>query len=61
MKQNVGRIDKMVRLIIAIVFIFVGYYISPWFYIVSVVMILTALMGFCGIYALLGINTVKKK
>lgn len=57
MKQNVGKTDKIIRLIIGLLAIVLGYTISPWFYWVAIVSLITASIGFCGIYKVFGIST----
>jgi hypothetical protein len=57
MKQNVGRTDKAIRVLVGIAGLALGYFLSPWFYLVAVAGFGTALFGFCGLYTLLGINT----
>ena len=66
MKKNVGSIDKLIRYIIAVVAIYVSYQglvQSPWNYVlyaIAGIMILTALVGTCPIFSVLGINLNKK-
>lgn len=57
MQCNVGKKDKMIRYGLAIVALPLGYFVSPWFYIVTVAMALTAKLSFCGLYRVLGVNT----
>jgi len=60
MNPNVGTVDKIVRIIIAIALIsivFVGPQ-TPWGW-VGIVPIATALFSFCPLYAILGIKTCK--
>lgn len=62
MKQNVGGIDKTIRIIVGlglISLVFVGPQ-SVWGWI-GVVPLATALIGWCPPYALLGINTCRTK
>ena len=66
MKTNMGIIDRVVRIVIALVFIglyFIGV-ISGTLAIVLLVLagvfILTSLVGFCPLYWPLGIHTGKK-
>jgi len=59
MNENVGMIDRMIRFIIAIIFIILGFLYSPWWFIVAAIALITALLGWCGLYAILGINTCK--
>jgi hypothetical protein len=61
MQENVGLIDRMIRFVVAIVFIIVGFTVSPWWFIVAAVALITGLMGWCGLYVLLGINTCSGK
>jgi len=66
MKANVGGIDRLIRLIAGIALIAfgaVGGLATPWNYVamgVGVVFALTALIRFCPLYPLLGINTCAK-
>jgi hypothetical protein len=58
-KKNVGKIDQLVRYLIAAVFLVLTFTVSYWFFIGAVVMMLTAYFSFCGLYKLFGINTCK--
>lgn len=61
--RNVGKTDRIVRLIIAVVAVLVAYtgkVAGPWdnvLYIVAVVMAGTALFSCCPLYNILGIKT----
>jgi len=62
MKTNEGSVDRAVRIIVGLVLIslvFIGPK-SPWGWI-GLLPLATGLLGFCGMYALLGINTCKSK
>ena len=67
MKHNVGTADKIVRIILAIVFagLYFGNVVTGTFGIVllvlGIVFLLTAIVGFCPLYTLSGINTCPKK
>ena len=63
MKQNIGAGDKKIRLILGFIAIYlfffldkqgVGAYIAL---VAGIVLVVTSIIGFCPIYALLGINT----
>ncbi len=66
MKKNVGSIDKIARIIIAVV---AGYFakthafdaswINYLLYAVTAIMLLTAVVGTCPIYSVLGMKTNK--
>jgi hypothetical protein len=58
MGKNVGGIDRVLRLIVGIVLIalvFVGPQ-TPWGW-VGIIPLVTALVGFCPAYRLIGLNT----
>ena len=66
MKQNVGSIDKLVRLALAIVLIVLYYkeiltgtlgYVALG---LALVLTITSLISFCPIWAVLGLKTTKK-
>lgn len=67
MQKNVGSVDKAVRLILALVLIYL--YVKGTLsgtagiiaLVIAAVLIITSLTGFCFIYTLFGINTSKKK
>ncbi|MEQ9490564.1 MAG: DUF2892 domain-containing protein [Alphaproteobacteria bacterium] len=61
MKTNIGTIDRILRLVagaILISLVFVGPQ-TQWGYI-GIIPILTALVGFCPAYRLLGIRTCRR-
>ncbi|MFP4466563.1 MAG: DUF2892 domain-containing protein [Candidatus Goldiibacteriota bacterium] len=61
MKKNVGEKDKRIRMVSGAVMIAGGFLVSGWIaaalWVLGAVLIITGGMGFCGLYALLGINT----
>lgn len=64
-EKNEGKVDRVVRFILGVVFLIVGlFFVSDIFKIIfiflSLVSISTSITGFCGIYKLFGINTLKK-
>ena len=68
MKQNMGMIDRIIRVIIAVI-IAVLYFIGKMpsgalglvLSIVAIIFLLTSAVGFCPLYKLLGISTKKEK
>jgi hypothetical protein len=61
MDQNVGMADRIVRIILAVVFIVLalvipGKYSVLWF-IPAVIALVTGIVGWCGLYALFKWNT----
>lgn len=65
MKKNMGVIDKIVRVIVAITFTvlyFMGILdgtIGIVLIVLSVVFLLTSMIGFCPLYTIFGMNTCK--
>jgi hypothetical protein len=63
MKKNVGSVDKIIRLIAAVI-IFALYFVLPeglqWLSLLGVIPMATAFVGYCPLYPLLKINTNKK-
>jgi len=60
--KNVGSVDKILRIVVGlalIAIVFVGPQ-TPWGWI-GVVPLLTALLGFCPLYRLIGMNTCRTK
>lgn len=59
MKCNVGKTDRNIRLIAAIVIGAAGIYFQSWWGLLAVVPLITAYAGFCPLYKVLGITTCK--
>ena len=59
--QNVGTTDKIIRIVVGLILVYLGYIISPWIYVLAIIVLLTAAMGYCCLYSLLGINTCPMK
>jgi hypothetical protein len=65
MKTNVGLLDRLIRLFLASVLFYLSLYLyngsalGIGLVIAGVVLLVTALVGFCGLYRLLGIHTNK--
>lgn len=67
MKKNMGSVDRMIRLILAlvIVILFLSNMITGTLGIVlmviAAILVLTSLVSFCPLYTLFGVNTCSKK
>jgi hypothetical protein len=59
MKCNVGKTDRSIRLIIAVVIGAAGIYFNSWWGLLAALPLLTSYAGFCPLYKVLGINTCK--
>lgn len=60
MKQNVGGIDKFIRIILGVVLLALVFVIegnARWFGLIGVVPLFTAFVGWCPAYSLIGVNT----
>lgn len=60
MKANVGGIDKVLRIIIGLALIGWGIYAKNWLGAIGVIPLFTALMGWCPLYSIIGLNTKKQ-
>lgn len=60
MKANIGSADKIIRIILGVVIIALGFYYQTWWGAVGLVPLLTAAMNFCPAYNLIGLSTRKK-
>jgi len=61
MKQNVGSMERGIRIILGLAIIGAGVMYSNWWGAVGAVPLLTGLIGWCPPYAIMGINTCKAK
>ena len=67
MKKNVGKIDKSVRILVAIVIMALYYFgyisgtIAMVLLVVGAIFLLTSLLNICPLYSIFGINTCKRK
>ncbi len=60
MKQNVGRVDRWIRIAVGIVVLSLLVFISGparWFGLVGLVPLITGILGYCPIYSLLKMKT----
>jgi len=67
MKKNMGNVDKVVRVLIAIIFfaLYFGHVVTGTFGLVLAILggvfVSTSILGFCPLYLPFGISTCKKK
>ena len=57
MKVNMGKTDRILRMILSIIIAGVGYYYKSWWGLLAIIPLLTSFVGFCPLYRLIGINT----
>ncbi len=60
MKRNIGKTDRVIRIIIGIGIIAIGIYFQNWWGVIGVIPILTAAIGWCPAYIPFGISTIKE-
>jgi hypothetical protein len=58
--ENVGGIDRTLRIIVGVVLIGIGLWYESWWGIVGLALMLTALLGWCPAYLPFGLSTSKK-
>ncbi len=60
MKCNVGKADRIIRIVLGASMIAAGVYFQSWWGAIGAVPILTASIGWCPIYLPFGISSCKK-
>lgn len=60
MTANVGSVDKVIRIVLGLAILVFGYLNESWWGLVGLVPIVTAFLGFCPAYSLLGVSTKTK-
>lgn len=61
MKPNMGKTDRVIRLLVGLIIVGIGVYFKSWWGAIGLVPIFTAAIGWCGLYTLLGTSTCKVK
>lgn len=61
MERNVGKADRIIRIVLGIAIIAAGVYFKNWWGSVGLIPLITGLVGKCGLYKIFGINTCKIK
>lgn len=61
MSANVGRFDRIIRIVIGLALLWYALLAAPtgynWIGWIGIVPLFTALMGYCPLYSLIGVNT----
>ena len=63
MKQNVGNVDRWIRIVLGVVLLSLLVFLSGpirWIGLIGLIPLVTGIINFCPIYALLGISTKAK-
>ena len=65
MSTNIGGVDRVIRIVIGLALLWYALLAAPtcynWVGWIGVIPLLTALVGFCPLYTILGINTCPAK
>lgn len=56
---NVGGVDRMVRIVLGVLIIAFGVYQGSLWGLLGVVVLLTGVFKWCGLYSILGVSTCK--
>lgn len=61
MTRNIGGLDRAIRIIVGLALL-AGFFLNTrgewrWLYLIGIVPLATGLIGWCGLYTALGINT----
>jgi hypothetical protein len=57
MEKNMGMVDRVIRAVLAIGFLILGFKVSYWFFAPALIMAATTAVGVCPLYMPLGIRT----
>ncbi len=57
MKQNEGKTDRIIRVVLGIVIIAVGLYFGSWWGIIGLIPLVTGAIGTCPLYMLFHFST----
>lgn len=62
MKKNVGKTEKIIRIILAVVIAGLGFFFNIWWlYLLALVPLLTGLFSYCPLYSIFKKKANKKK
>jgi len=61
MVKNMGSADKIIRIILGLVIIALGFYFQSWWGLIGILPLVTAFLNWCPAYMPFGISTCKTK
>ena len=61
MKCNVGKTDRIIRLLLGLIIIAAGIYFSSWWGAIGAILLFTAAVGWCPLYLPFGLSTCATK
>jgi hypothetical protein len=59
--KNIGMYDRIIRIFAFVIFIYLGYVVSPWIYLLVIFEAFTITTRWCFVYDLLKITTINNK
>ena len=63
MKQNVGKVDRWIRIVLGVVLLSLIVFLSGsirWIGLIGLIPLITGILGFCPLYLLFHLNTNKE-
>ena len=60
MEKNMGQVDRAIRAVLGVIVIVLGVVYQNWLGAIGLIPLLTAGVGFCPLYKLLGIKTCRE-
>ncbi|OHD97174.1 MAG: hypothetical protein A3E21_03060 [Sulfurimonas sp. RIFCSPHIGHO2_12_FULL_36_9] len=61
MTKNIGKVDKVARIVVGVIFIVLGMMTGSWLGLIGIIPIATAVINWCPLYDLLKMNTCNDK
>ena len=61
MKCNVGKTDRIIRVLVGLVLIALGVYFNSWWGAIGVIPLFTVAVGWCPLYLPLGLSSCSTK
>lgn len=61
MKQNIGKADKYIRIVLGVIVIAIGIYYQSWWGLLGILPIFTASLNWCPAYLPFKFSTLKSK
>jgi len=60
MSNNVGKIDRSIRIILGLIIVLLGFYFQSWWGLIGIVPIFTAFVSWCPLYSIFRLSTCSK-
>lgn len=61
MKNNIGKYDRGIRIVLGLVIIALGFYFKSYLGLIGLIPLVTAIFGFCPLYSPFGLSTREKE